>query len=319
MSARRKTQRKRKRPVQASRKRTLLTPREKRGRIAKYALLLVGVILVFVYLTSSSNYWDSSQKLSVSYPRDDGSVGVAVFDPSLDEISVVIIPEDTEITTAHQLGVWKIKSLWELGKDEKLRGTLLSESITNHMQMPVNAWADNRFESVVEGTTRDVFPAIFLTSSNLGLLDKVKVGLFAVGLKNARFHTINLEKTGFLEDITLTDGTLGYTLYGSIPEELAAVFTANVYSNHEVTARIIDGTSASDINDDVGTVLQVLGIKVAAVKDGSHEELDCIVRGENPQYLDVVAHLFNCSVEVTSAKTSFDIEFEFGNAFAERF
>lgn len=312
--------------IRRAKKRSTRTHSTPKYTFSLKKLLVYGVVFVFIALIitlirTPSQFWNSSKKLSVVYPVASGDVEVAVFDPRLNEITRVVVPSTTEVTTARQLGTWKVKSLWQLGENENLEGALLAETLTNHLQMPTVAWADNRFEGFVNGSTKDAIKSFAtLSHTNLSFKDKLFLLFFTTKINNTGYNIIHLSDTSYLRETELEDGTAGYTTFATLPQEIAAVFTANSFSGREVTVALYDQSNSSRVAVEIGKVVEVLGAKVALVSNyGGESDVECTVRGRDSATALVLADVFRCKAEITETKTSFDIEMTIGNEFVRRF
>src|SRR3989344_9431467 len=98
---------------------------KKRSKIFIYLFLIILTFSLFLYFVTSRKYWDGEGRLTLAVQKLDGDVNIVTFDPKTSEIFNIRIPGSTEVEVANQLGVWKLKSVWELSMQENLEGSLL--------------------------------------------------------------------------------------------------------------------------------------------------------------------------------------------------
>ena len=289
-------------------------------KIAMYLAFLVLIGLIAIVLKTPSDNWNSVEKLGIVYPRESGEVEVAIFDPRLKEITRVVIPPNTEVTAAYQLGVWRTKSLWQLGQNEELGGRLLSSTVTNHLAMPTIGWADETFSGFVDGNTRALIKAVLQTNdTNLTFKDRLYLAYFTTKVHNTGYEVIDLADTAYLRPKKLEDGTDGYTTYASLPQQIAAVFSANAFIGREVTVSIKDATGSMGISSEIGQSIETLGAKVASVTAVDEDEVDCVVKGEEDTIVSVFVDVFECDTDTITGETNFDVEITLGTLFLRRF
>lgn len=283
--------------------------------------LSISCCLVFVlfsaYLFQHKNFWDGENKLAIAVHKPDGAA-VILFDPQYDEVVTITVPEHTEIDVAHDLGIWKIETVWELGKQHKLGGQLLSESLTKYFRFPTGAWADTPALGLASGNFSDLYKAVFgIYNSNLSVGDRLSLAWFSFNVSNAKRIEIPLEKTGYVIPKTLSDGTKGYGKVDPAPASVLSLFADSEFAKASYAVSIKDATGEAFIARNVGQVVEVLGAKIASVSDTDIREIDCIVRGRSELLRERIAQLFNCKKE--EGESSFDGELIIGTEFAKRF
>src|SRR3989304_7037936 len=198
---------------------------KKRSKIFIYLFLIILTFSLFLFFVTSRKYWDGEERLTLAVQKLDGDVNVVTFDPITSEIINIAIPGDVEVEVANQLGVWKLKSVWDLGKQEELEGTLLARTVTKHFKFPVFLWAQSEASGFYEGNVSGLFKAVFFPySTNLNLADRVSISLFSLGVKNTKRFEIKLEETSYLHKSVLADGEEGWKVVGDAPQDITSLF-----------------------------------------------------------------------------------------------
>lgn len=267
----------------------------------KIALFAVPFALALLFLIFSTKYWNGKDKMSVVSPRNDGDVEVKIYDPKLSEVTTLVIPGTTEVNVSQNLGAFPIKNVWKLGVDQKIGGSLLSQTVTKNFSFPVFLWKNGRL-------------------SNIPIGDRLRLYFFEMGIGSLGKTEINLGKSQFLKAGKLTDGTKGYKITGDISERLTVYFSDNDWQDRGIKIYIKDATGTSGVSDSFGRVLEVMGGKVVTVdkvdKDGG---LDCTVSGKDRKVIAKITRLFGCRVGKNPTQGSFDLEITLGEIFATRY
>ncbi len=266
-----------------------------------------------------SEYWDGKSKLSVVI-NSGNEVRISVFDPDIEEITTIIIPGDTQVNVSRQLGTWKIKSVWQLGENEGVGGVLLAETVTRYLKFPTMAWADKSAASFSEGNFTSTLKAVIIPyKTNLTIADRVKIALFTLGVNNTKRVEVELERSGYLRETTLADGTKGYVITDTIPQRLAAIFSDSEISRQRSKVQILNASGNSILTKEVGEVIEVLGAKVTSITKENLAQTDCQITGKSKEINQKLGRLFNCEVLDKVSEGGFDIEIRMGTAFLKRY
>jgi hypothetical protein len=280
------------------------------------------ILIVFcaiVFILSTTYHWDKQDKLAVVVNLN-SEVEIIVFDPVNESIYSVIIPNETQVEVARQLGGWKIGSVWELGQNEGVEGLLLAETVSRYFKFPTTVWADRHADDFIKGDYGNLVKAILSSyPTNLGFGDKLKIALFSVGTNNTNKQEIHLAHTTYLKEGNLKDGSVGYKLFGKIPEKLALIFGNSKISEKNYKVSVINRSSSRFIAQDLGEVIEVLGAKVVLVKEEDTKEMDCNVIGMDPYFSKTIHNLFGCEEIKSKPEGNIDVEVIVGENFIERY
>ena len=285
--------------------------------------LLVFVFLLFmlILILFKTSIWDGKGKFILVVNRQD-DVLVSVFDPKMETIASVSIPQNVQIVAAGELGTWKLGSLWKLGHNEKQEGNLLAKTVTKNFGFPVYAWGDYQAAGFTERRFSEILPAIFgnyKTSLKTG--DRIRLGLFVLGVGPAKRTSINLaEVNESLKKETFLDGTEGYVIRGNVPGRIMALFSDEVIAAKNYKARFVLNAERIKSIDAVSRVVEVMGVKVASVVKDSPEDINCLVKGEDRKLVKSVALVLGCTgQEKKKVEGNFEIEIAFGEQFNKNF
>jgi hypothetical protein len=291
-------------------------PRFNPKKLLAAVLLMVGF---FVFIKTQTRVWNGEDKVSVAV-FDKDRVVVATFDPGAQEITSIIIPGETQVDSARELGTFRIKNIWRLGENEKIGGVLLSETVTKNFKFPTGSWADAPALAYSTGETAKALGIVFKSfSTNLGIGDKLAMALFSLRVKNTNRVEIDLAKTGYLKEAKLLDGESGYLVSGKPPQELAAIFADPQIARGSIRIEIINETGEASDPEAVAQILEVIGGKVSSLVKGDIQDYDCTVLGANRSDIKKIAKVLGCNREDKAPEGNFDLEVRLGKRFAERF
>ena len=286
----------------------------------KLFFFLLIPLFLFLLITFQTRFWKSSGKTFLVIGKENGEVVVSVFDPGLEKITNIIIPRNTEVEVARQLGRWKIRSVRELGENEDLEGKLLAETVVKHFKFPVAAWADAPALGFAEGDFLGIIKASLLPyKSNLGIGDRLKLGIFSIRIKNLKRESIAFSEENILKKVTLIGGEEGYVLAGRLPNYIIALFSNPNITDNGATVTILDATETPNIAEEMGEVIEVMGVKLASIKKEEVDASDCEIKGKNKELLEEIARVFSCKELKVEPEGNYDLEIKIGKAFPKRF
>jgi len=302
------------------RKRSRKSTKKKQKK--KLNLRLIGFIVfasLILFSIFSTKHWKKNEKTTLSTILKNGDVVVSVFDPANEKISNIYISGDFQISAARQYGTWKLKSIRKLGQTEGYGGLLVSESLTNNFKFLVDAWADEGAIGFSNGNFGRVMGSIFAPyKSNLGVGDRIRLGLFSLGVKNTKREDIDLSKYTVVNKKILVDGSGGYVLAGKLPNSLYALFSDPIISKRQISASIVDASKREGLTSLVSELVEVVGVKVVSTVEEPSRDIDCEVSGLERGVVEKIAEIFNCK-EIIRDVGSIDVEIKFGEDFAGRF
>lgn len=280
--------------------------------------LLLPFLLLFVYIFLTSSFFGKSSKLTVVVNKKD-SVLISTFDKEEGSITNLLIPGETQVNVSRQLGTWKAASVWKLGENEKLSGVLLTETVIKNFKIPVAAWADSPFSGISEGKLTSIFRAIFGYKTNLGGGDRIRLGLFALGVPPTKTINIDLSSQNFLRKTRLVGGEEGYIISSNLPESLNSIFSDARINSLKPRILIEDYQSRGEAVSILAQTLGVFGGKVTSIAKKGSKEFFCEVSGEDKYTVNTVAQVFGCTKQVAVQETNFDLTVKIGEDFGKRY
>jgi len=288
------------------------------GIFIKILVPLAIILMAFLFVKIRTIYWNGYDKVAFTYRMDGGDVGVTIADTKLEELTTLIIPGDTEVDVAENYGTLRLKNVWQLSQNEKLKGRLLPETVTQNFLFPVHLWADVGAVSLIDQSIMGTVKFVFSPSvTNIPFGDRVSLAMFALRASSLGRSEINLGESQFLKKQKLNDGEIGYILNGPISQRLTVYFSDNDLSVTASKINIVDATGTPDVAIKVGEIIEVMGGKVVSVEKKGEESSDCEVSGKDKAIVKKVITLFSCKSGIV--KSDFDLEIRLGQNFAKRF
>ncbi|CAN5290836.1 hypothetical protein BH10PAT1_BH10PAT1_2370 [soil metagenome] len=272
--------------------------------IITFILFLSGILF---YIISPKN-WDGKSKISIAVQNRGMDVTVEILDPTTSSITKINIPAETEVQAANQLGTWKLGSITRLGKDKKLKGDFLKNTIIKSFNFPIDEWADANF-----------FDSIFKSDSSFSLLDKIRISLFTLGVNNSQKTDIDLSQTNYLQRVQLTDGSLGWEISGDIPTNIESYFTDQNFADENLTILLNNGSESNAITNTLARTIQTLGVNIASTQNISASNSNCNITGLNKIVVTKIAKIFSCSTKISKPENNFDIQIDLGKIVKNRF
>jgi hypothetical protein len=291
----------------------------KRAKILALFLTLAAS-LVFIFLLAKPRFWNGKTRLSLVINQEDGDALLVVFDPVLRSITMINVPQKTQMIASRNLGEWPLESIWKLGEQEKVGGgTLLAETITKTFKFPTEAWAGEGATGLVSENTLEIVKSIFsLYSTNLGLADRIGLGLFSFQIKPSRTQEVDLVKVGLLEKTRLVDGEIGYKIKRSASPMVAGIFADTAVSQEALRVGIVNQTGSKARANEVGEIIEVLGAKLVAIQFEKEQDFDCEVVGSQSLTATKITDIFSCQ-RLKKDSEIFDVEVRLGKKFLKHF
>jgi hypothetical protein len=284
-------------------------------------VVFLGIFLLLtLFISFQTRFWDGETKVVAAIAQKDGDILVSVFDPEAESITNIFIPGTTQLSVARNLGTFKLKSIWQLGTNEKVGGKLLAETITKNFHFPVSNWGNEDLAGISETSFAAIVKGVFIPSNtNLRIGDRLKMGLFSLGVKNPKRINIDLKEGNTLRKTKLIDGEEGYLLIEANLGPFYPIFSENVISRQNLRLQIIDHTATGGVADQVGQTMEVLGVKVASLEREAKSEEDCSFRTEDEILAKKVSAIFSCRREKEKVEGNFDLTIRLGSEFARRY
>ena len=308
--------------MRSAKRRALLEKRRQKGRFSglflKILIPLTVLLGIILFVKLNTRFWNGSDKFAAAYRTASGDVAVTVLDPKLSEVTTISIPGETQVDVARNYGTMRIKNVWQLGVNEKIKGSLVAETVTQNFLFPAFLWSDSDAESLGTGNILGIIGFILAPkSTNIPLGDRLSAGMFSIRIQEIGRSQIDLGKSQFLAKQKLNDGLSGYVINGTISQRLTVYFSDNYISGKTLRVGIADATGEPGVAEKVGEIVEVLGGKIISIDKNTVSATDCLVSGKDPAVVKKVADLFSCKTGKMGG--DLDLQIFLGSTFAKRF
>ncbi len=280
----------------------------KKGRFLPVIILTIIFAFCLWFFVLSAHFWNGSDKIAVTVKTENNGVAVVIFDPKLEEITTLIVPGDTEVNVARNLGVMRLKNVWQLGENEGVSGKLVAETVTNNFRFVSFLW------TTVPNGGRSLFTP---GKTNISFRDRLGMLLFSSKIGNSGRTEIDLGENQFLQKGKLSDGENGFKISENLLGRLTIYFSDYELTAAAVRAFINDETGEFGVANEFGKILQIMGAKVVSIDKKTLSEKDCIVSGGERAYVKKIASAFSCKEDIAGDKNVITIDI--GSKFAKRF
>lgn len=292
-------------------------------------LALFTGVLWKVYLSWQNQVFVPGTRLTVVVAQENPTL--YSYNPSSRELTIIVIPKNTQVEAAGGYGSWPIGSLWNLGKQEGQKGELLRVSVMKAFGVPVDGWVGPDGEDLFKDEPLAFPTKIFKAISTGGLKTDLtffdRLNLLSIGAVSfSRRSSLDLETKGVLEKKLLPDGVEGFII---IPERGKIVFEELrdlTLLNEKKTAFVFNATGKAGLAGQAVQVVQTLGIRVIGAGKGEEGKIeDCQIRVKEKDTGSISARklsqVFGCKLTTGgfTESASSDIEILLGSGFAKRF
>ena len=281
-----------------------------------------------IYLSWQNRVFVSGTRLTVVAAQENPTL--YSYSPSSRELTIIVIPKNTQVEAAGGYGSWSVGSLWDLGNQEGKGGEVLRNTVMKAFGIPVDGWVgpdgEDLFKNEALSFPVKVFKAISSGSIKTDLTFFDRLSLLSIGaVSSSRRGSLDLEAKGVLAKKRLPDGVEGFII---IPERGKIVFEElrdSALLNERKTAFVFNATGKAGLAGQAVQVVSTLGIRVIGAGKGEEKIEDCQIRVKEKDSGSISARklsrIFGCRM-ITGGFTesaSSDIEILLGEGFAKRF
>lgn len=277
-------------------------------------LLFTGVMIL---LTSNSYLKKRFEKPALVVNGREEGVLVLLFDPVKSKLVKIIIPQETEVELAINLGVWRIGNVWTIGINEGKGGDLLAQTIIKNFAFPINLWSDFVAANFCNDRFLPNFNLIIKKfDSNLSFLDKIYLTAFCLRLNSKDIEIINLKDSTMIIPKRLRDGEMGFQINeGNQIGNIQNFFTFNFGDQKNLGIQIINASGNKQAENRIVKIIETMGEKVSFIKSQEAENIGCEISSSDLKMAKKVNKIFNCSLVKASKEGDFDLTIKIGKDF----
>lgn len=252
--------------------------------------------------------------------------------------TMVTLPSDVAAEGTHGYGMYSLEAFWRLGQIDKKDGTVLSESLSETLGVPVPWYigAKNGV-STHDASTPDIVKQTFSLQSvtdflrgayrtNMPFSQFVRFAWLFTAAKPQRVLTFDYRsQPDFIaEQVTLPDGSMQWVLDPArLDVRLAHVFEDERIRRESVTVAVLNTTSMPSLGSRAARFLTNIGVSVVSVGNDTPEADVCTIAGSQAARVSVsakvIASVFGCIEDAVTPSDRADLTVRIGKSYTKRF
>ncbi len=288
-------------------------------------------------------FWTLVPKKSSPYPRQTlilvgNPMTVASWNEADRNLTLITLPEALQADGTHGYGTYSFEAFWRLGEIDKKDGTVLAESMSEALGVPVTWYVgpkSGQFTKEADPLVmmKDVFSVSHVFAylsgtyrTNMSFSTFVNFVWLLQVTKPDRVETFNFTRTPTLiaDDVTIADGSRQFILNPAMVDaRLAHVFEDDRVRTETVTAQVFNTTDMPSLGTRVARLLGNLGVSVVSVGNDAPEVDACTVSGTQgsleSQSAKIIESILGCVPKFISTSDRADLTVRIGKSYTKRF
>lgn len=296
------------------------------------ALVLLAVIVWLVVPGPTAAY--SRQTIVIATDP----ITVASWNPDTKVFTTITFPQDVVTEGTHGYGSYSFAAFWRLGQIDKKNGTVLSESMSEALGLPVEWYigpATGAIPTVKNGldAAKRTFSLGNLLSflgghfrTNIPLRSFLSLSWVLTATKPDRVDTFDFtgNPTLVAQDVTLPDGSHQMVLdTNRLDAQMKNIFEDDRIRQESISVAVYNTTDLSSLGTRVARLLGHVGVNVIFVGNDSPKVDACSVRGSEAATRSwsarVIVAILGCAVSSTTEPGRADLILHIGGSYAKRF
>ena len=294
-----------------------------------FIVLVILAIGIWIFFPRPKNPYGRETYILVSDPMIVASWSLA--DRTL---TLIALPSDIAAEGTHGYGTYSLAAFWRLGEIDKKDGTVLAESMSEALGIPVNGYVGPKtgeftYENDARTTIKQIFsfrnsiPGRYRT--NISLKTFIALAWRLNFSRPDRVNTYDFTKnpSAVAQDSVLPDGsTLRLLDPQRVDSQLKAIFEDESVRRESVTAAVYNTTDMSSLGNRAGRLLTNVGISVVTVGNDTPEVDVCTLTGKDTalksKSAEVIVAILGCK-PVAGDTSRADLIVRIGKTYAKRF
>ena len=306
--------------------------RESRGPRRVWVVIsgfsILGFVLFFLFLPKSSvsdrfNVLVASDPVTVwSWSKSDGS------------FTVVSVPSDTVIDSVHGHGNYSLSSLWKLGFIDREGGSLLTQSLSDALGVPIDAFVGetkNELTPIKNAITtgRRLFSIMHLPAfilghyqTNMSATSFIPLALSLGGVRSDAVSFVDLGSKSISTVQIEPDGTKQHIVdVTNLDLATKGLFEDEKIRKEGISVTVYNTTNVPSLGNRAARLLTNIGVLVISVGNDEPAVNDCKLSGSQQALMSytarVVTEMFHCRA-LPSPNDQTDLTLRLGNQYAKK-
>lgn len=241
-------------------------------------------------------------------------------------VIIVKLPSDMAAEGTHGYGTYSFDAFWRLGEIDKKDGTVLAESMSEALGIPVAGYIGpvTNGQPFSLGNMAKYLMGRYRT--NIPLVDFVRLTWLMQAAKPSRVDTYDFTGARALvaEDATLPDGSHQYILLPDrVDARLAHLFEDESVRRETITTSVLNTTDMPALGNHAARLLANIGVSVVTVANDTPTITGCTVTGTATSLKSasarVIGSVLGCKKNVVTEPERADLTVRVGTVYAKRF
>lgn len=306
----------------------------------RHSKSLVGILVGFVILVMAG--WMFFPRPTNPYGRE---TYVLVSDPMIvaswsaadRTLTLVLLPSDIAAEGTHGYGTYSLAAFWRLGEIDKKDGTVLSESMSEALGIPVDGYIGPK---TGEFTHSDVGLGPVKVTFSLKNVIALMAGAYRTNIPLGKFielawllnfsrparvkmYDFTHNMSAVAQDLVLPDGSTERILDPQrMDAQLKTVFEDESVRRESVTVAVYNTTDMPSLGNRVGRLLTNVGVSVVTVGNDTPQVDTCTMTGADQvlksKSAQVIIAVLGCKRVVGDVSRA-DMVIRIGKTYAKRF
>lgn len=297
------------------------------------AIVLAIAFVVWVLLPKKQNPYPRQTMVLVGSPMT-----LLSWNERDRNLLLITIPESVTAEGTHGYGTYSFEAFWRLGEIDKKDGTVLSESMSEALGVPVGAFIGPK--TGIFGASEDplafakgVFSVPHILSyisgiyrTNISFSSFINFVWILQVTKPDRVTTFDFTHTPDLiaDDVTIADGSHELLVNPvRVDNRLAHIFEDERVRRETVTTAVFNTTAMPSLGTRAARLLGNVGVSVVSVGNDSPEIAGCTVSGTKELLMSdsakVIGSVLGCTNREIAQSERADLTVRIGKSYAKRF
>jgi len=249
-------------------------------------------------------------------------------------LTLISLPSDIAAEGTHGYGTYSLAAFWRLGEIDKKDGTVLGESVSEALGIPIDGYIGPKTGKFAYGndaltTTKAIFSfpnsiwGRYRTNIPLGKFITLAWLLNFSRPARVNMYDFTQNSSAVAQESVLPDGSSVRILDPQrLDAQLKTVFEDAPIRRESVTVAIYNTTTMPSLGGRVGRLLTNLGVSVVTVGNDTPEIDTCTLTGSDTalksKSAEVIVTIFGCT-RVVGDTSRADLIIRTGRTYAKRF
>lgn len=263
-------------------------------------------------------------------------VTLAVRVRGTNSLVIVSVPADVWIEATRGYGRYSLAALWKLGRIDQKSGSLLSESLSETLKIPVSMYIGRNTDDLLSfdnglSELRSVFTfshiGDFLMNkytTNMDFIDFARFAVFSTWVSDSDVTEIALTRPPAISRDQLADGTrISYINPDALDTVIDGAFELEAVRKERIAVAILNATTVPGLGEGLAKMLSRMGILVVSVGNTGTRTRACVISAnadkENSITVEFLKDILPCREEPADSDSRADITVTIGDDYAAKF